>query len=121
MYIHIYICIYIYAYVYVYIYNTAGSGALAFARSLVATDDRAVALLYASWTLMRSKAFALTWYRALTWYCSPARPFAALDGPLLVTGSKGEPPPRADSFPGLEMRARGAQAKKIPNKGTVPS
>jgi len=24
-----------------------------------------------------SKAFALTWYRALTWYSSPARPFAA--------------------------------------------
>ena len=36
-----------------------------------------------------SKAFALTWYRALTWYCSPARPSAALDVPLLVTGQQG--------------------------------
>jgi len=40
-----------------------------------------------------SKAFALTWYRALTWYCSPARPFAALDVPLLVTGQQGGPSP----------------------------
>jgi len=40
-----------------------------------------------------SKAFALTWYRALTWYCSPARPFAALDVPLRVTGQQGGPSP----------------------------
>ena len=33
-----------------------------------------------------SKGFALTWYRALTWYSSPARPFAAPDDPLFVTG-----------------------------------
>ena len=64
---------------------------------------------------VRSKAFALTWYRALTRYCSPARPFAALDVPLLVTGQQGSPPPRANSFPGLEMRARGAQAKNVPS------
>ena len=38
-----------------------------------------------------SKAFALTWYRALTWYCSPARPFAAPDVPQLVTGQQGGP------------------------------
>ena len=38
-----------------------------------------------------SKAFALTWYRALTWYSSPARPFAAPDVPLLVTGQQGRP------------------------------
>jgi len=36
-----------------------------------------------------SKGFALTWYRALTWYSSPARPFAAPDAPLLVTGQQG--------------------------------
>ena len=34
-----------------------------------------------------SKAFALTWY------CWPARPFAALDVPLLVTGQQGSPSP----------------------------
>jgi len=37
----------------------------------------------------RSKGFALTWYRALTWYSSPARSFAAPDVPLLVTGQQG--------------------------------
>jgi len=36
-----------------------------------------------------SKGFALTWYRGLTWYSSPARPFAASDVPLLVTGQQG--------------------------------
>jgi len=40
-----------------------------------------------------SKAFALTWYRALTWYSSPARPFAAPDVPILVTGQKRSPSP----------------------------
>jgi len=38
-----------------------------------------------------SKASALTWYRALTWYCSPARAFAAPDVPLLATGQQGSP------------------------------
>ena len=40
-----------------------------------------------------SKGFALTWYRALTWYSSPARPFAAPDDPRLVTGQQGRPSP----------------------------
>ena len=40
-----------------------------------------------------SKSFALTWYRALNWYCSPARKFAAPDVPLLVTGQQGSPSP----------------------------
>jgi len=40
-----------------------------------------------------SKALALIWYRALTWYCSPARPFAAPDDPLLVTGQQGSRSP----------------------------
>ena len=40
-----------------------------------------------------SKGFALTWYRALTWYSSPARPFAAPDDPRLVTGQQGSPSP----------------------------
>jgi len=40
-----------------------------------------------------SKGFALTWYPALTWYSSPARPFAAPDVPLLVTGQQGSPSP----------------------------
>jgi len=67
-----------------------------------------------------SKAFALTWYRAPTWYYSPARPFAVLDIPLLVTRQHGSPPPpppapRADSFPEFEMRARGAPANTVPS------
>jgi len=37
--------------------------------------------------------FALTWYRALNWYSSPARPFAAPDVPFLVTGQQGGPSP----------------------------
>jgi len=40
-----------------------------------------------------SKGFALTWSRALTWYSSPARPFAAPDVPLLITGQQGSPSP----------------------------
>jgi len=40
-----------------------------------------------------SKGFALTWYRARTWYSSPARPFAAPDDPRLVTGQQGSPSP----------------------------
>jgi len=32
-----------------------------------------------------------------------------------LLGSKGAPPPRADSFLGREMRARGAQAKRVPS------
>jgi len=42
-------------------------------------------------TVHLSKAFALTWYRALTSYSSPARPFAAPDVPLLVTRQQGTP------------------------------
>jgi len=40
-----------------------------------------------------SKGFALTWYRALTWYSSPARPFAAPEVSQLVTGQQGSPSP----------------------------
>ena len=40
-----------------------------------------------------SKGFALTWYHALTWYSSSARPFAAPDDPQLVTGQQGSPSP----------------------------
>ena len=43
--------------------------------------------------LTRSKGFALTWYRALNWYSSSARPFAALGDPQLVTGQQGSPSP----------------------------
>jgi len=44
-------------------------------------------------TMIISKGFALTWCRALTWYSSPARPFAAPDDPRLVTGQQGSPSP----------------------------
>ena len=57
-------------------------------------------------TALRSKAFALTWYRALNWYCSPARPFAAPDVPLLVTGQQGSPTPACRQL----FRARNACA-----------
>ena len=61
-------------------------------------------------------------YTLETWYCSPARPFAAPDDPILVTGQQGTPlPPRADGFPGLEMRAQRAQATKVPSESTIPS
>ena len=49
-----------------------------------------------------SKGFALTWYRALTWYSSPARPFAAPDDPQLVTGQQGSPSPACQQL----LRAR---------------
>ena len=63
-----------------------------------------------------SKGFALTWYRALTWYSSPARPFAAPDVPLLITRQHGSPPPRVStSSPGLQMRAQRAHTKKVPS------
>ena len=58
-----------------------------------------------------SKAFALTWYRALTWYSSSLRQTSRYSLP----GSKGAPSPRADSFLGFEMRARGTHAKKVPS------
>ena len=32
-----------------------------------------------------------------------------------LPSSKGAPPPRADSFPGLEMRVQIEQAKKVPS------
>jgi len=62
---------------------------------------------------MYSKAFALTWYRALTWYSSPC--LLGWTSRYSLPGSKGAPPPRADSFPGLEMRARGAPGNTVPS------
>jgi len=63
-----------------------------------------------------STGFALTWYRALTWYCLQERPFSAPDVPLLVLVTDQQepppPPPRVPTaFLGLEKRARGAEAK----------
>jgi len=99
---HIYIYIYIYIRVCVYIYIGAPG---TFMNPLFLDPDGAV-----------SKAFALTWYLALTWYSSPARPFAALDVPLLVTRQQGSPSPACrHSFPGLKMRALGAPANTIPS------
>jgi len=68
-----------------------------------------------------SSGSAPTRYGALTWNNLPARPFAAPDDPLLVTGTHGSPsPPRANRFQRLEMRAQRAQAKKVLSQGTVP-
>jgi len=51
-------------------------------------DQQEVRVLRKSWPsgLVISKGFALTWYRALTQYSSPVRPFAAPDVQLHVTG-----------------------------------
>jgi len=57
--------------------------------------------------LAYSKGFALTWYRALTWYSSPARLFAVPDDPLLVTGQQGSPSPACRQH----FRARNASAE----------
>jgi len=46
-----------------------------------------------AYTPCTSKGFALTWYRALTWYSSSARPFAVPDDPQLITGQHGSPSP----------------------------
>jgi len=59
-----------------------------------------------------SKAFALTWYRALTWYCSPARPFAALDVPLLVTGQQGGPSPACRQLSRARSACAGSSSKE---------
>jgi len=53
-----------------------------------------------------NKRFALTWYCALTWYASPARPFTAPDVPLLVTGQQGSLSPACRQL----SRARNACA-----------
>jgi len=48
----------------------------------------------------------LTWYRALTWHSSPARPFTAPNIPLLVTGQQGSLSPASRQL----SRARNACA-----------
>jgi len=64
--------------------------------------------------LVSSKAFALIWYRALTWYSSPARPLAALDVPLFVTRQQGSPSPACRQL----SRARNACAGGSREHGT---
>jgi len=54
-----------------------------------------------------NKGFTLTWYRALTWYASPARLFTAPDVPLLVTGQQGSLSPACRQL----SRARNACAE----------
>jgi len=61
-----------------------------------------------------SKALALIWYRALTWYSSPARLFAAPDDPLLVTGQQGSPFPACRQL----SRARNACAGRSSEEST---
>jgi len=61
-----------------------------------------------------SKALALIWYRALTWYSSPARPFAAPEDPLLVTGQQGSPVPACRQL----SRARNACAGSSSEEST---
>jgi len=61
-----------------------------------------------------SKALALIWHRALTWYFSPARPFAAPDDPLLVAGQQGSPFPACRQL----SRARNACAGSSSEEST---
>jgi len=61
-----------------------------------------------------SKALALIWYRALTRYSSPARPFAAPDDSLLVTGQQGSPFPACRPL----SRARNACARSSSEEST---
>jgi len=51
-------------------------------------------------SLTTNKAFALTWYRDLKWYSSPAQPFTAPDDPLLVTGQQRSPSPACRQLSG---------------------
>ena len=62
----------------------------------------------------RSKALALIWYRALTWYSSLARPLAAPDDPRLVTRQHGSPSPACRQL----SRARNACAGGSSEHGT---
>jgi len=61
-----------------------------------------------------SKGFALTWYRALSWYSSPARPFAASDVPLRVTGQQGSLSPACRQL----SKARNASAESSREEST---
>jgi len=104
MYIYIYTYIYVYIYIYIYIYlfvfiNRGRTG-----HGVCAESGRGVC----------SKALALIWYRALTWYSSPARPFAALDDPLLVTGQQETPSPACQQL----SRARNACAGSSSEENT---
>ena len=65
-------------------------------------------------TIGTSYALALIWYRALTWYSSPARPFAAPDDSLLVTGKQGSPFPACRQL----SRARNACAGSSSEEST---
>jgi len=60
------------------------------------------------------KALALNWYGALTWYCSPARPFSSLDDPLLITGQQESPSPACRQL----SRARNAYAESSSEEST---
>jgi len=64
-----------------------------------------------------NKALALIWYRALTWYCSPARPFAALDVPLLVTGQQGGASPACRQLSRARNACAGSSSQEITKLG----
>jgi len=61
--------------------------------------------------MQTSKRFALTWYRALTWYSSPARPCAAPDDPRLVTGQQGSPSPACQQLSRARNVCAGGSSK----------
>jgi len=72
-----------------------------------------------------SKGFALTWYRALTWYSSPARPFAApcRDGRSATRyRAAREPLPRVPTaFQGSNCVRGGFKLRAVPSSSKVPS
>jgi len=89
MHVCMYVCIYHIMYIYIMHY-TCIAPVLPSRQPLVEDINRMnTHMIY----LCDSKAFALTWYRALSWHSSPARPFAALDVPLPVTSQQGSPSP----------------------------
>ena len=96
MYVYIYIYIYIYVYIYIYIYIY-------------------ICIYIYIHIYVYSKVVALTCYRALMWYSSPARPLAAPDDPRLVTGQQGSPLPRVSpAFQGSKC-VRGGLKRRSTN------
>jgi len=107
--LHAYACLYVYIDVCIYLYCAQLPGCSQIPTGGGARDEEATSPLRQRQLCLSAiippraiarkpnyaccKAFALTWYRALTWYSSPARPVATLDVPLLVTRQQGSPSP----------------------------
>jgi len=117
--LYIYIYIYIHIYIYIYLYTSPVSYPLRLRTSVSSFSLFAPAHHNRARPRPRaSKALTLIWYRALTWYSSPAlftstTVFCA-GRPATRYRAAREPLPRVPTA-FLEMRAREAQAKKVPS------